>query len=67
MAWTTLEKLAQATGCEARETLDPIMKGSNVDWFRSLLFVPGNREDMLSKAQTLPADALVPDWRTQCR
>lgn len=32
-----------------------------MDWFRSLLFVPGNREDMLSKAQTLPADALVPD------
>ena len=37
------------------------MKGNNVDWFRSLLFVPGNRDDMLSKAQTLPADALVPD------
>ena len=32
-----------------------------MDWFRSLLFVPGNREDMLSKAGTLPADALVPD------
>jgi len=32
-----------------------------VDWFRSLLFVPGNREDMLAKAATLQADALVPD------
>ena len=32
-----------------------------MDWFRSLLFVPGNREDMLSKAGSLPADALVPD------
>jgi citrate lyase subunit beta/citryl-CoA lyase len=29
--------------------------------FRSLLFVPGNREDMLAKAGHLPADALVPD------
>lgn len=29
--------------------------------FRSLLFVPGNREDMLAKAGDLPADALVPD------
>ncbi len=32
-----------------------------MDIFRSLLFVPGNREDMLDKASTLPADALVPD------
>lgn len=32
-----------------------------MDIFRSLLFVPGNREDMLAKAATLPADALVPD------
>ena len=32
-----------------------------MDWFRSLLFVPGNREDMLGKAGTVPADALVPD------
>ncbi len=32
-----------------------------MDWFRSLLFVPGNREDMLAKAATLQADALVPD------
>ena len=29
--------------------------------FRSLLFVPGNREDMLAKVGNLPADALVPD------
>ena len=29
--------------------------------FRSLLFVPGNREDMLAKAGALMADALVPD------
>ena len=28
---------------------------------RSLLFVPGNRPDMLQKARTLPADVLVPD------
>ncbi len=28
---------------------------------RSLLFVPGNRRDMLEKARTLPADILVPD------
>lgn len=28
---------------------------------RSLLFVPGNRRDMLEKARTLDADALVPD------
>ena len=32
-----------------------------MDWFRSLLFVPGNREDMLGKVGGLPADALVPD------
>ena len=32
-----------------------------MELFRSLLFVPGNREDMLAKAATLPADALVPD------
>lgn len=32
-----------------------------MDWFRSLLFVPGNREDMLAKAGTLPTDAVVPD------
>lgn len=32
-----------------------------MDWFRSLLFVPGNREDMLDKARTLLVDALVPD------
>lgn len=32
-----------------------------MDLFRSLLFVPGNRADMLVKAATLPADALVPD------
>ena len=41
--------------------LRPQAKGNNVDWFRSLLFVPGNREDMLNKAQTVSADALVPD------
>ncbi|MBI4198863.1 MAG: CoA ester lyase [Chloroflexi bacterium] len=29
--------------------------------FRSLLFVPGNREEMLGKAGALPADVLVPD------
>ena len=29
--------------------------------FRSLLFVPGNREDMLAKVGNLPADALIPD------
>ena len=28
---------------------------------RSLLFVPGNRPDMLQKAAVVPADALVPD------
>ncbi len=32
-----------------------------MDLFRSLLFVPGNRHDMLAKAATLPADAVVPD------
>ena len=32
-----------------------------MDMFRSLLFVPGNREEMLTKAAGLPADALVPD------
>jgi len=28
---------------------------------RSLLFVPGNRADMLDRARTVPADVLVPD------
>ena len=28
---------------------------------RSLLFVPGNRADMLNKAIDMPADAIVPD------
>lgn len=28
---------------------------------RSLLFVPGNRQNMLDRARTAPADALVPD------
>ena len=32
-----------------------------MDMFRSLLFVPGNREEMLTKAASLPADVLVPD------
>lgn len=32
-----------------------------MDTFRSLLFVPGNREEMLTKAAGLPADVLVPD------
>jgi len=32
-----------------------------MDMFRSLLFVPGNREEMLTKAAGLPADVLVPD------
>ena len=32
-----------------------------MDVFRSLLFVPGNREDMLAKAGALTADVLVPD------
>ena len=32
-----------------------------MDLFRSLLFVPGNREDMLAKAGALSADALIPD------
>ena len=32
-----------------------------MDRLRSLLFVPGNREDMLDKAGAFPADALVPD------
>jgi citrate lyase subunit beta/citryl-CoA lyase len=29
--------------------------------FRSLLFVPGNKENMLDKALALKPDALVPD------
>ena len=33
----------------------------SLDGFRSLLFVPGNREDMLGKVGELPTDALVPD------
>jgi len=32
-----------------------------VELFRSLLFVPGNRSDMLEKASTADADILVPD------
>lgn len=32
-----------------------------VEALRSLLFVPGNRREMLQKALNLPADALVPD------
>lgn len=32
-----------------------------MDIFRSLHFIPGNREDMLTKSATLPADVLVPD------
>ncbi len=32
-----------------------------MDMFRSLMFVPGNREEMLTKAGGLPADVLVPD------
>ena len=32
-----------------------------MDLLRSLLFIPGNRERFLAKAQTLHADALVPD------
>lgn len=32
-----------------------------MELFRSLLFVPGNRQDMLAKAGALPADVLVPD------
>ncbi len=32
-----------------------------MDLFRSLLFVPGNREDMLAKAGDLPANAVVSD------
>ena len=32
-----------------------------MDLLRSLLFVPGNRQDMLEKATALPVDALVPD------
>ncbi|MBI2171604.1 MAG: CoA ester lyase [Chloroflexi bacterium] len=30
-------------------------------FFRSLHFIPGNRQDMLTKSATLPADVLVPD------
>ena len=29
--------------------------------FRSLLFVPGNRDRMLTKAQTLPSDVVILD------
>jgi citrate lyase subunit beta/citryl-CoA lyase len=32
-----------------------------VELLRSLIFVPGNRRDMLEKAVTFPADILVPD------
>src|SRR3989304_6863261 len=32
-----------------------------MDFFRSLHFIPGNRQDMLTKSGTLPADVLVPD------
>jgi len=32
-----------------------------MDIFRSLHFIPGNRQDMLTKSATLPADVLVPD------
>ncbi|MBI4312115.1 MAG: CoA ester lyase [Chloroflexi bacterium] len=32
-----------------------------MDIFRSLHFIPGNRQDMLTKSGTLPADVLVPD------
>ncbi|MBI4233777.1 MAG: CoA ester lyase [Chloroflexi bacterium] len=32
-----------------------------MELLRSLLFVPGNRQDMLEKARMLPADALLPD------
>lgn len=32
-----------------------------MELLRSLLFVPGNRRDMLEKARNLPTDALVPD------
>ena len=34
---------------------------SEVELFRSLLFVPGNRSDMLEKASTADTDILVPD------
>ena len=30
-------------------------------FIRSLLFVPGNRADMMEKAMDLPADALILD------
>ena len=32
-----------------------------MELFRSLLFVPGNRSDMLEKASTADTDILVPD------
>ncbi|MBI3744593.1 MAG: CoA ester lyase [Chloroflexi bacterium] len=32
-----------------------------MDWFRTLLFIPGNNPKMLEKGTKLPADALVPD------
>ncbi len=32
-----------------------------MDIFRSLHFIPGNRQDMLTKSGALPADVLVPD------
>jgi citrate lyase subunit beta/citryl-CoA lyase len=32
-----------------------------VEFLRSLIFVPGNRRDMLEKAVSFPADILVPD------
>jgi citrate lyase subunit beta/citryl-CoA lyase len=33
----------------------------NVELLRSLIFVPGNRRDMLEKAASFPADIVVPD------
>ena len=32
-----------------------------MELFRSLIFVPGNRGDMLEKAVSFPADIVVPD------
>ena len=36
-------------------------RGLSVDYFRSLLFVPGNQPKMLEKAATFKPDVFVPD------
>lgn len=48
-------------GCSGRCNSDIKEGRCPLENIRSLLFVPGNRPDMLDKAKTLPADVLVPD------